>query len=350
MKKEILHDALNLLDDDMIEAVEALRGENRVKSSVKSSIISRIKGSWPKWGALAACVCLAVLVLAAVRGEGFLPKRETSEGLEKAVLKPEKETVAPSSEAVAIPEAGLETAEECFEGVMIPKREVNLNKAYAATADMLAFFIYEGRVYIECGWIEEGLALAGECLGRATGTIDEWTKRDGYVELAGSVTGDFYAVNGYNPSFMLCMKGNGDSIRILVNDNDIALKTGKDLFEDRLHLTGNYDAVEYQTSSDWAGSTGEPIVLSEAYEKQIGQFVEAVNAAPFMLTEDVPLDEGERNIYDREIYHVFFRMKDGMTVHMRLYKGGYVRFQGIRDACVQVDSSVFEQMIAILER
>ena len=51
--------------------------------------------------------------------------------------------------------------------------------------------------------------IVGEYLGTATGLIDEWTPRDGYVELAGSVEGDFYSVKGYEPSFLLCMQKEG---------------------------------------------------------------------------------------------------------------------------------------------
>ena len=66
-------------------------------------------------------------------------------------------------------------------------------------AAMLAFFIYQGRCYVQYEWIDHGDALVGEYLGTATGLIDEWTPQEGYVDLAGSVQGDFYAVNGYDP-------------------------------------------------------------------------------------------------------------------------------------------------------
>ncbi len=346
MRRELLHDALNLLDDDMIEAVEVLREKKRAGGARKRTG-NGTGVKWLKWGTLAACFCVMVAA-AALNHERLLPGREGStEGMKAQ----ESERVAvASSQAAAMPEDVMEGAAEAGQGgVVIPKREVNLNRDDQALMDMLAFFIYQGRSYVECERISDGTKLVGEYLGTATGSIDEWTTKDGYVELAGSISGDFYAVNGYDPTFMLCMKRESDSVHIFINDNDISLQTGEDLFEDRLHLTGNYEAVEYQTRSDWNQSIGEPILLSEEYGEEIAQFVKAVNEAPFILTEDVPLDEGERNIYDREIYHLFFRMKDGMTVHMRLYKGGYVRFQGIKDACVQMESNVFEQMIAILD-
>ena len=181
------------------------------------------------------------------------------------------------------------------------------------------------------------------------GLIDEWTKKDGYVDLAGSISGDFYTVKGYDPTFMLCMKCENGLVSTFVNDNDMILCTGADLFEDRLHLTGNYEAVKYQTREDWQRSTGIICQVEETALEVVEQFVDAVNKAPFLLTEDVPLEEGERNLYDREIYHMFFELKNGMTVHIRLFEGGYVRFHGLIPACVKVEEEVFAKMIAVME-
>ena len=235
------------------------------------------------------------------------------------------------------------------EGVVIPKMEVNLDKDSGAMADMLAFFIWQGRLYVE---YERGLAdveFMGDYLGTATGSIDEWSKKDGYVDFAGSINGDFYAVEGYDTSFMLCMKRENGLVSTFINDNDITLYTGADLFEERLHLSGNYETVKYQTRDDWQRSTGVIAEIAEADLGIVERFVDAVNEAKFLLMKDVPLEEGEKSIYDREIYHMFFEMENGMTVHMRLYKGGYVRFQGLIPACVKVDADVFEEMIAVME-
>lgn len=50
MSKETLIDALAGIDDDMIQSVEALRGKKR-------------RMAWPKWAALAACLCLIAAVV-----------------------------------------------------------------------------------------------------------------------------------------------------------------------------------------------------------------------------------------------------------------------------------------------
>ena len=129
-------------------------------------------------------------------------------------------------------------------GVTIPKLEVSLSAE--SSADMLGFFIYQGNCYVHYDWIYDDVDIIGKHLGAATGLIDEWTPRDGYVEFAGSVKGDFYEVKGYDPSFMLCMKHTDGSISLYVCDTGITLKYGSELYTDRLDLAGNYTSVQYE--------------------------------------------------------------------------------------------------------
>lgn len=49
MREDLIHDALNLLDDDLISEVEDLR--SRKKSRAKQ---------WVSWAAMAACMCIVV--------------------------------------------------------------------------------------------------------------------------------------------------------------------------------------------------------------------------------------------------------------------------------------------------
>lgn len=50
MKKEHISDALNMLNDDIIEET------NNVRTNAKP------KRKWVKWGVVAACLCLAVTI------------------------------------------------------------------------------------------------------------------------------------------------------------------------------------------------------------------------------------------------------------------------------------------------
>ena len=370
MKKEVLHDALNLLDDDLVYEVEELRSKYELKKPVHEEDAAKRKGLaiWQRgyryrWVSLAACVCVAVVVAVFMSQSGILQMGQKKESALETELVKKESAVMPSSECVEVSTReekleeikeeeikGEKEKQEAVEGVMIPRMEVVLDKDSGTKMDMLAFFIWQGRSYVEYERDMVDVDFVGEYLGTATGLIDEWTKKDGYVDFAGSINGDFYAVEGYDPSFMLCMKRENGLVSTFVNDNNMTLYTGEDLFEERLHLRGNYEVVKYQTRDDWQRSTGVIGELAEADLEIVERFVDAVNEAPFLLTEDVHLEKGEKNIYGREIYHMFFEMANGMTVHMRLYKGGYVRFEGLIPACVQVDADVFEEMVAVLSK
>lgn len=323
MNQNLFFDAMEYIDDEMIEAVNVLRMQKKNKKN-------RI---WIPIASAAACICIAAGALSVGMQFPHADKKSVDFS----------ENLNGTAEIIGL---------ESYGGVVIPKTQVTLNAA--ATADMLAFFIFEGRIYIQNEWLEEGSALVGEYVGTATCMIDEWTPKDGYVDCAGSISGDFYTVNGYDPDFMLCMTDDDGSVSTYINDNGLTLHAGSDLFEDRLHLTGNYAAVEYQTRTDWFYGLGNIKTLyhresaSEAAET-VENFVAALNAGSFLYVDDIPLENGQDNLYDMEIYRLIFHMENGMTVHMRLFEGGYLQYAGLISVCVKMEESAFNELLHLLK-
>lgn len=294
---------------DKMELVDSGYVEEADTKSIKK------KPRWIKWGAMAACLCLVVV-------GAFIWKQSAA-----PITKNEGITVTK-------------------DGVTIPLPELSLSSN--VSADMLAFFIYQGRVYTQYEWVNDSGVIAGERLGTATGLIDEWTPKDGYVELAGSVSGDFYTVNGFDPSFMLCMKYDDGQISTYICNRGITLKYGSELYEDRLHLSENYVAAEYESRESWYYSRGEVYALDADGTEILNGFISKLNSAEFIPSSNIPLDEGESSIYDdKEIYHLYLKMQNGMTVELRLFEGGYVSFQGILDICVQVPQNEFNTLISL---
>jgi len=325
MRQEMLHDALDLIDDDLIEAVGKLRAQKKNRRR------------FIRYASIAACACIAVGGIMLWRMDHWIVP-EGVDGSDGIGNDQEKY----SAGGVLIPEAGVST-----DGSSI--------------SDMLAFFIYDGRVYVEYEVVAKKNDLVGDYLGDVEGTIEEWTAEDGYVDYAGSTSGAFYTVKGYDPKFMLCKISDDGSVAIYINDNGLSLEKGRDLFEEKLHLSDNYVSMEYQTRGDWYKGLGniktftEEMITSERLgsgDKNtdvLKRFVAALGDGDFMYTSDVPLDDGEKNIYDREMYHLFFRMGNGMTTHIRLYKGGYARFEGLISVCVKVDERAFNALVDAFE-
>lgn len=293
------------------------------------------KKPWLPW-TVAACLCL----LMAGTYLHWQTQRLLPSQLSPATVS--QEDAVHKEEYLTISEDG---------SITIPLPRVELSSD--TLADMVAFFIYQGRYYQK---YEELLfdqsGLVGQYLGTAIGLIDEWTPKDGYVELAGSVTGDFYSVNGYDPAFMLCMKESDDSLAIYICNNGITLHYGRELYEDRLHLKENYQAVQYESRASWYYGRQDVHTLAEPENDAVVAFLDALNQAAFLPDSAICFQDAETPLYDfsaeSEFWHVYFQMTDGTCVQLRLHEGGYVRFEGILDVCVRVPADIFEDFCDLL--
>lgn len=304
MKNEILLDALGKMDEELI--AEAAPGKKPPKKAKNAA--------WVKWGAMAACLCLVI--------GGIVWRTKTLSHKEE-----------PSGYVVS------------EKGITIPALEVSLAKETAAMSDMIGFFIYEGRCYVYYENFSEAEDVVGEYLGTVTGMIDEWTPEEGYVDFAGSIRGNFYSVKGYDPEFMLCTKEANGIVTMYICNNGITLKYGKELYEDRLHLSGNITGVQYESRDSWFYSKEEVYELNKE-KAYIREFIGKLDAEEFLLCQDVAVQEGWEHMVDSEIYHLYFNMKDGTKIHLRLHEDGYVRFQGFWDVCVKIPAETYDKLLA----
>ena len=355
--KEKLQDALGMLDDDLLLEVEKLRRMPQKRRSFQ----------WHRLGAIAACLCVLVGSVFAGRWikQGSRPESAdylTADGLETATegaaeKKTENTTEdaieeeTPTEEAEYIEVDNLERSEgeksntaagaalpEAV-GVTIEPLMVNLCDDPDVAADMVSLFIYQGRCYVEYTVLEGASQLVGEHLGTVTGLIDEWTQEDGYVDFAGTTSGDIYAVNGFDTDFVLCQIGMNESVVIYMNDNDITLYTGADLLEKRFKIDGSFKAKSI-SQPRWT-SSGVPYPLDEEATEQVYALVEVMLDSPFVYTEDAGL-------HGSALYHLFLYLDNGMTINLRMYNGGFIMVDGMESVCIQVDPEVFSETIQCL--
>lgn len=304
MNSKDLYNAIHAVDDEILERSEAVACEYKKKNG------------WMKWGAMAACLFLIVI--------GIRIWKQSTSSNNKGT--------------------GITISKD---GVTIPQMDISL--AANETADMIGFFIYQGRRYVhQYGRVCDNVDIIGEYLGTATGLINEWTPKEGYVELAGSVRGDFYTVDGYDPSFMLCMKDATDTVFIYICNTGITLKYGSELYEDRLHLSENLKSVQYESRASQYFSRGELYQMNHINDI-VMNFIKELDSAEFIPCDFVPLDEGQTSIVDTELYHLYFQLENGLTIHLRLHKNGYVRFQGLTELCVQVSEETFYALQNLLD-
>lgn len=213
-------------------------------------------------------------------------------------------------------------------GVYIPPIELPESEDGVSMA-MIGLVVYKGRIYTQAGFLsqcdDETISrYVGEHLGTATGTIDEWSEQSEYEkEFASNIAGEVYTVNGYDPSFRICVKWTNDEgvcIEFFENLNGITLSRGEDLFGDRLHLAEGYVSVEYQPHEDWDWGTGNFLPLDLPRETVDALLADVYNA------EFRPLGQEDSDVYKLPQAHLWFHMTDGTTVGLRLFEGGMCQY------------------------
>lgn len=228
-------------------------------------------------------------------------------------------------------------------GIYIPAIELPEPQQDIAM-DMIACVVYNGAVYTQSERIEDAERLLGDYLGRATGGIDEWSDSSEYeVEFAGTEVGEVYTVVGYDPDFRICCMQEDGSAMLLERLNGITLDTGADLFADRLHLPGGWDAVSYLTHYDWNYETWDSLRELDLPEETVAAFLDELCSANFeyVWTGTYP------NIYDSTVQgHLYFSMADGTTVPLRLIEGGYVGYENLGWYFVKMPGETFDTVLA----
>ncbi len=321
MKQELLEQAMGYLSDDHISEAASFRKPARAR--------------WLPYAA-AACLCLAAVLAGTAlhtqeKGTSVSRYADPSSSAAQAVSQPDK---TPTEGAEAMPtEEG---------GVYLPPVRYSLSKPKGGiAADMIAFFIWQGRTYANHSDLCPA-SLAGEKMGTATGLINEWTEKDGYVDLAGSVEGDFYTVEGYDPAFVLCMPFADEQYMLMTCGSDITLRTGADLYDARLRLPDRVESAQMETRESWNYNKNE--LWDVPVDESMDAFVRALCESEVRLTDELLFPDGEYfSIYDNlERYHLYLTLEDGMSVHLRLLDGGVVIFPGLNAVYVTVPEEIVE--------
>ena len=290
MKGERLLHALGEVDEDYLAQVDKLR---RIPAKKKRHT----------WIPLAACLCLVAGVAAwALRGGMGLPGKEGDQANSNGIT-------------------------ESTQGIYVPPLKVELSQAQPeAMIDMIGFFIYQGRLYAQMDVVEQGQDLVGEQLGESSGTIDEWTSEDQYLEGTGSVGGPFYEVKGYDPKYMLCMVYDY-GVELFWNNCDITVSTGGDVLEEVFRLSDGIARAEFQSESDVQKDTGHMTTITRL--NQLAAWVNALDQAPALASAETDMGQC--------LGHLYLTKADGVTVHLRLMEHGYVQVAELPEVCWQME-------------
>lgn len=310
MKKNKILESMEYVDDEIIEEADGYASAKK-------------KHGWLKYGVMAACFCL---VLAGT----FVVKKS---------LKPLPEENTPAQ-------------------LVIPSVELpNSSMEDSVMADMIGLVVYNGGIYTQAEdyYGDDATAvdaLIGDYLGYASGTIDEWSKKEEYDKnFASTVSGKVYTVKGYDTDFRICIRAevedeNGKPtlwIQFLTHLNGITLDTGADLFENRLHMQGNVKSIQWQSHADWdlGGKNLRDLHLDSVCWED---FLNQIDNGKFVYTWT---DDMDQTIYDTSNQvHLILTMEDNTIVRLRLIEGGYVGYDALGWYFVQIPGETFDAVYA----
>lgn len=291
----------------IFDALSDIKDEYLAESETRTAKKRPALPKWSRIAAAAACVCLLA-------------------GGAAVALYPATHHGHPVGWRAVEPQADSEN------GVFLPNPQINLNAKIGETAQMIGFFIWGGRYYEVYAW--DNTWTAGEYVCTSNGLIDEWTQKDGYVDGAGSVPGDFYAVEGYDPDFLLCSPVGGV---LYINNAGMHLTQGSEILSERFHMTETETDIRFLSREDWFYSLRDWQEVPEDALPAVQELLTVLTDAPFIYTDEVPLPDGQSSIYDTlECCHIEVMTADGVPVHLRLCRGGYVLIECFRDICLQI--------------
>ena len=271
--------------------------------------------------ALAACAAIALIV--------WQP-REASEA--------EPAESAPAASSAATAGNGVFAPAEPFEPVYIPPEPMPEAPEAGMAADMMGFFIHDGRMYTQTTQYV-GASLLGERVASVTGDIDEWSGAEEYVEGASSVAGEVFAVNGYDEGFRLALvTDTGAELYDCLSG--ISLSSGADLFESRLHIETAV-AAWCVADKDWE------------WELDSRRYIDLEALEPFVATLLAsPMQDWGRGSENGDIYdfdyaeaHLYLELADGTVVPLRLFENGCVKYDGsAARVCAWMPGAIFDEV------
>jgi len=226
-------------------------------------------------------------------------------------------------------------------GIYIP--EIKLPSDTEPAAKMMGLIVYQGRLYLQSSSadvVNNADKLVGKKLGTTKGNLTEWSTQSDYaVELASTIgVQDVYTVKGYDKSFRIMTYGklSGQTYADLFEClNGITVKTGNDVFG-KFEIENNIDSINYEDFDSW--NSGKDYYKTLTRFDQFASFLAALENSIPLEQESLSYLFTETDLTSPKFLQV--KLKDGTEVNLRLFKDGYVYYNGI-NIVFKVEDSAF---------
>jgi len=255
-----------------------------------------------------------------------------------------------------------------IEGIWIPKVKFDIPDDTIEACREYGIIAYNDKMYTSSETIslEKNANLKGKFLGNVNSIMDLYRKSDYYLNATSTgmpylekfieeqttinpntYIGDYiidnsnkvYEVNGYDTDFRICTYNEKEnSIMIFQRLNGIKVKYGKDIFDDRLKIKGNFEKIEYQYYSDWYHGKKDYKKFKNVTIEDINIFLDEINNAEFIDSSNLGLSS-----LNKKYALLYFTMKDGTITKLSLIEGGYVSYDGLYNI-IKLETETFDKI------
>ena len=211
-------------------------------------------------------------------------------------------------------------------GVESTNDETEDGKSYDS---LCGFLKINGRIYWYMEAYYDTKVLAGEKLGKITNKLEPvgYSDFDALPDMSGYELGPYYAVNGFDPEFMVCTKDK-DFGRTLVylNNTGFEIVYGSEIIEDRYGVSDKYTSLTYESGESIEHMYDERYLLDPACRDAALDFVKVLDEGVWTELEfgsDEYMDIVNNCRWRLEFMLGIYKLK------VDIYEGGFARVGGI---------------------
>ena len=221
------------------------------------------------------------------------------------------------------------------DAIVFPMEGESFIEHYNSDGLYIGGLVWEGRLYEPYDPpLMLSVGLGADHLEKYIGTVlspGQDDEEDGLVPLWGLSSGHYYTVEGYDPGFLLGQRNEFGETRWHLSNNGLTLRTGADLFEEKLHWSDT--ASVYYTPS-WLDRDSGEINRVRFWElngdllPRLKDLLNELNGCPFLTEEELAAVWGEENgdMAMREHLRACacLKLPDGFITEIYLAEGGYL--------------------------
>lgn len=190
--------------------------------------------------------------------------------------------------------------------------------------EWVPFFKYDGRLY----WSAFGELDQAAYLGERVLTVKEVYHRlpSEYNDGEGVFRGEVYAVNGFDPSFMLCRKNpyyEGELV-VYICDNGYSVAYGADIIEERFHVGERLESIIYEDMESEKHAYGIRHSLA-AQSEAATAFMQAIDEGAWCVPYET--EEELETLANSDHWLVWLDLGD-FSIRLRILEGKYAMLLG----------------------